>query len=58
MRVPWIVIGVVIGALFMRTWPGQDKWGLLWEMTLWCGGGLVAGLLVEVVLSWLRQRDF
>lgn len=49
--VPWLVCGVVIGALLMRSWPGQDERGVALEMLRCCGTGFVIGLVLDRIFS-------
>ena len=53
MRMPWVIVGVLVGAAFIRTWPGQNEIGLFAEIAFWCGGGALAGFLIE---TWMKRR--
>jgi hypothetical protein len=54
---PWLVAGVVVGALCMQTWPGQTKGAALLEMAKWIGAGLGAGLLADFLTRrWLLPK--
>lgn len=46
-----MVLGVLIGALFMRTWPGQNEWGFAKELLVCCGSGLVLGLYLDYLAA-------
>jgi hypothetical protein len=56
-RIPWLVVGVIVGTLCMKAWPGQTKSVGLLEMAKWLGGGLVAGVAVDYLTRVYRVQS-
>jgi len=55
MRIPWLIVGALVGAMLMRTWPGQDKRGFLFEMACCIGPGLLIGLAIDIYVTRRRK---
>lgn len=55
-RVPWLVVGAVIGALCVQTWPGQTERAAMLEMGKWVGGGMVAGIAIDFLVRTNRLQ--
>jgi hypothetical protein len=53
-RIPWLVVGAVVGALFVPSYPGQTKESGLLQIAICVGGGLIAGFLADrLARRWL-----
>lgn len=54
-RVPWLVVGILVGACFMRTPYSRE--GAAYELAVYCGGGLLVGLAIDLLFTWARRVD-
>ena len=54
-RVPWLIVGVLVGACFMHVAHSLEHG--LWELVIYCGGGLLAGLVIDLLFAWARRVD-
>jgi hypothetical protein len=54
-RVPWLVVGVLVGACFMHLSYSRDQFA--YELAFYCGGGLVVGLAIDLLFGWARRID-
>ena len=51
-RIPWLVVGTLVGALFVPSYPDQTKQQALLALAVFVGGGLIGGL----VMGWVAPR--
>jgi len=57
MRIPWLVVGLVVGCLFMQTWSQQTEFQAVMELAIKGGAGLLVGLAIDVAIQLRRKSN-